>query len=505
MVRKRKAMENSVVGNDFENIRPCYKGRGGDICSKLIYGVLSKYNPALSDNDKYNDLQRVDYENHKLPRVGFNEAEVDYIFSISSSSNITKRRQAINNAIKKLITENIVIKLSGGGSLACPIFTLLKYTPEDSVNTLVAEINYNLLDLVLDFRGKDRLYTTVSLNDIRLLSSDYAIKIYTYCQRYSKIRNNDCYEIKVDTDSLKKYLGISNGYSTKSFNLKILDKYTNEITEKTSYNITYTKQFYGRKITGYVFSIKAKVPTKIRKHYEAGFACVNGIDSSLINVDNAETINHLSKMGVNKAQLIEAIKMGTTYLKFVTKEIDNEYKKAVKINRNVSYGALFWGAIKGWLNYEKWAQEHPEDIQRDKERLIELSNIKLNEIEASEAEKKAEKERVKLRSFFRNAIPMYKDLSDDELDNLINMGEKLSEEKRLAKEAEEAKKAEKAKKVDEAKTINPLIVDKFIEADFDVNKLLLSPFNSCYIDEQEKFGFDDFGEFVQYVKTISIQ
>ena len=501
MVRKRKSGEDAIVGNEFEDVRPCFNRKGGDVCAKLIYAVLSKYNPALP-NDKYNDLQRVDHEAKHLPKVGLNETEVDYIFGISSSYNPTLKKRHIRNAITKLISEKITVKKADGGIIACPIFTLLNYTPSDKTNTLVAEINYNLLELVLDFKNINKLYTTVSLNDIRLLSSDYAIKIYTYCQRYSKVRNDDCYEMKIEADKLRVLLGIPKGYLIKDINRKILDKYTDEISKKTSFNITWEGELQGRKLVSYKFLVKAKTPIKIRKNYEAGFACINGIDGSLINVDNAETINHLSKMGVNKAQLIEAIKMGTTYLKFVTKEIDNEYKKAVKINRNVSYGALFWGAIKGWLNYEKWAQEHPEDIQRDKERLIELSNIKLNEIEASEAEKEAEKERVKLRSFFRNAIPMYKDLSDDELDNLINMGEKLSEEKRLAKEAEEAKKAERAKKVDEAKTINPLIVDKFIEADFDVNKLLLSPFNSCYIDEQEKFGFDDFGEFVQYVKTI---
>ena len=504
MVRKRKSGENVIVGNDFEEVRPCYTRKGGDVCAKLIYAVLSKYNPALP-NDKYNDLQKVDHDNKHLPRVGFNESEVDFIFGISASSNPTMKKKYIRNAISKLVTEKITVKKADGGIIACPIFTLFNYTPSDKNNTLVAEINYNLLELVLDFKNMNKLYTTVSLNDIRLLSSDYSIKIYIYCQRYLKFKNDDSYVLTVPVDKLRELLGVSKGYSSKDFNTKILDKCTQEITQRTTFNVTWERVICGRKITDYKFFVKSKTPIKIRKHYEAGFACINGIDSSLINVDNAETITHLSKMGVNKAQLIEAIKMGTTYLKFVTKEIDNQYKKLVEIDRNVSYGALFWGAIKGWLNYEKWAKAHPEEIQKDKERLIELSNVRLREIEASEAEKEAEKERVKLRSFFRNAIPMYKDLSDDELDNLINMGEKLSEEKRLAKEAEEAKKAEKAKKVDEAKTINPLIVDKFIEADFDVNKLLLSPFNSCYIDEQEKFGFDDFGEFVQYVKTISIQ
>ena len=495
-------MENAIVGNKFEDIRPCYAFRGGDLCSKLIYAVLSKYNPALSKNDKYNDLQRVDHVNKHLPRVGFNESEVDFIFNISSSTNITNKRRSINNAIKHLVTENVVARLEGGGSVACPIFTLLKYTPEDKVNTLVAEINYNLTDFILDFCNNGNLYTTVSLNDIRLLSSDYAIRIYTYCHRYAKIRNDDCYEIKVDVDTLKKFLCVKSGYTTQAFNIRILDKYTNEITEKTSVNITYEKIVYGRKITGYVFRIKSKIPTKIRKNYEAGFACINGIDSSLINVDNAETINHLSKMGVNKAQLIEAVKMGTTYLKFVTKEIDNQYRKLIEIDRNVSYGALFWGAIKGWLNYEKWAQEHPEEIQKDKERLIELSNIKLKKIEETEEEKAEKEKRIKQRNFFRNAIPMYKNFTDEELDEIINKAEKMQAEKQVAKEAEEAKKADEA---DEAKTVKGIVVDSFVRANFDVNYLSSSPFKDFFFDEQKRFGFDDFGEFVQYVKTISIQ
>ena len=97
---------------------------------------------------------------------------------------------------------------------------------------------------------------------------------------------------------------------------------------------------------------------------------------------------------------------------------------------------------------------------------------------------------------------MYKNFTDEELDEIINKAEKMQAEKQVAKEAEEAKKADEA---DEAKTVKGIVVDSFVRANFDVNYLSSSPFKDFFFDEQKRFGFDDFGEFVQYVKTISIQ
>ena len=151
---------------------------------------------------------------------------------------------------------------------------------------------------------------------------------------------------------------------------------------------------------------------------------------------------------------------------------------------------------------EEYASIFREDIKKDKERLIELSNIKLRKIEETEEEKAEKEKRIKQRNFFRNAIPMYRNFTDEELDEIINKAEKMQAEKQVAKEAEEAKKVEEA---EETKTVNPLIVDKFREADFDINWLLSSPFKTCYTDEQKRLGYDDFADFVQYVKSISVQ
>ena len=517
MVRKRKPMENAVVGNDFEDWRPCYTHKGGDLCSKLIYAVLTKYNPAMP-NDKYNDLQRVDYEKKVLPSVGFNETEVDFIFNIASSTNPSVRKKLIKNAIRHLTTERKILNKSDGGIVACPIFTLLNYSPSDPVNTLVARLNYDLLELALNFKDNNRVYCIESFNDIRLLNSDYAIKIYSYCQRYEKIRSSDYYEKSISVADLKNYLGVSAGYTTQAFNIRILDKYTKEISEKTSVNITYKKKMYGRKITNYIFCVKPKISEKPRKHYEAGFACVNGIDSSLINPDNIETVAYLTKKGINKKQLIEVIKKGTSYLKYVTEKIDSQYAKLTSNdmayydnekrcycsfidNRPIMYGALFWGAVKGWLNYDKWAQEHEEDVKRDQARLIELSNIKMHEAE----EVAKERERKETREDFKNAIPSYKNLSDEQLDRIIDTAEAMN---KLNREAEEAQRNEKAidiaarKELETGNTkyMDQLVIDSIVKVNYDTDKLLTSPFAGFYKLEQQRLGYKDFTNFVDDIR-----
>ena len=499
VTRKRKDFEAAIIANKWEDLRPCYKN--DDVSPKIIEMVLSKYNPAVSNNDKYNDLIKLE-ENSKLsglmndirqrmPVAFFNETQVDYMFNITKSTNPSVKRKQIKKAVNKLANEKIILDDRGGIEIY-GIFPFIKYTPEDKINTLIAEFNYRLLPYVLDLRNQT--WSVSRLCDVRALTSDYAIKLYHFCIRYDKIRadKND-YIIEIKADVLRQYLNVSAGYSTVNFHLRILKKYLQEITEKTSINVSYDTVSEGRKIVKYLFHVTFKNAVKPRKEYVEGFAG-RGIDVSLIDDENKELFLYLSRKGVNREQIFEIYsKYGINYMRYLTKKADyyND-KKPVK-----NYGSMWYGASKTWVLYDEWAKNNADVIAKEKEE----KKQKQEAVEADEAVKKQDKikeeKRKRLRSF-----EQFKNYTDSQLDNFIDICNSVLDTKEIkqeVKEVKEVKKVKKAKKKD-LSTVNNMLLDYFVNEDFDVKKLLSHSYNIYFKMEQDKAGYDDFDDFVNDVK-----
>lgn len=511
--------ENCIVGNTWEDVRPCYTHKGGDICAKLVYAVLSKYNPAISNNDVNNDLKKLEQESllyktmldirQRMPVAVFNKEQVNYIFGMNEHSNPTLLRRYIRNAVKKLASETFIINKEGGGIAIYGVFPRIEYTPEDDEHTLTAEFNYSLLPYVLDLRGQ--IYTTIPLNEIRLLSSDYAMKLYTFCMRYDKLRTDEYnYKKEIAVDKLRTILCVSSGYSGKDFNRRILDKYTEEITKKTSWNIKWEGKYNGRKITKYIFFVTAKNQPAKREFVET--IAGRGIDTSLINDENKEIVLYLAKKGVNKKQIFEVYhNYGINYMKFLTEKVDIYY--ATKIakevayfendcyydkltNKKISYGAIWNGAKRSWLSYDKWAKDNADIIAKEKEEKKQKQ--KQEAVEADEAVKKQDKikeeKRKRLRSF-----EQFKNYTDSQLDNFIDICNSVLDTKEIKQEVKEIKEVKKAKKKD-LSTVNNMLLDYFVNEDFDVKKLLSHSYNIYFKMEQDKAGYDDFDDFVNDVK-----
>lgn len=511
--------ENCIVGNTWEDVRPCYTHKGGDICAKLVYAVLSKYNPAISNNDVNNDLKKLEQESllyktmldirQRMPVAVFNKEQVNYIFGMNEHSNPTLLRRYIRNAVKKLASETFIINKEGGGIAIYGVFPRIEYTPEDDEHTLTAEFNYSLLPYVLDLRGQ--IYTTIPLNEIRLLSSDYAMKLYTFCMRYDKLRTDEYnYKKEIAVDKLRTILCVSSGYSGKDFNRRILDKYTEEITKKTSWNIKWEGKYNGRKITKYIFFVTAKNQPAKREFVET--IAGRGIDTSLINDENKEIVLYLAKRGVNKKQIFEVYHhYGINYMKFLTEKVDTYY--ATKIakevayfendcyydkltNKKISYGAIWNGAKRSWLSYDKWAKDNADIIAKEKEQ----EKLKREADEAVQKQLEQDNIKVEKRNALRKISAHFKNMSDDELDNFINICSLVTNEKTENKEKLINENDRKSLENNDLSSVDKIIVDNFVNDDFDVNKILSHPYSSFYKMEQQRLGFKDFNCFVEAVK-----
>lgn len=509
--------ENFIVGKDFETLRPCFAGQGGDMCGKLICAILSKHNPAISDKDVNNDLIKLERDSillntmldirQRMPVVTLNSKQVDYVLGIQSTINKGRKQAQISRAVDKLLAEKIVFK-GKNKKAGFPIFTRLEYNADDENNTLIAEFNYNLLPLVVDLRGK--IYSTIPLNEIRLLSSDYAVKIYMLCMEYDKMRNDEYnYKKEITTDDLKECLSISDKYATRDFN-KIIEKYTVEISDKTAWKILWDTKRNGRKITKYIFLVTAKNQPQKREFVET--IAGRGIDTSLINDENKEIVLYLAKRGVNKKQIFEVYHhYGINYMKFLTEKVDTYY--ATKIakevayfendcyydkltNKKISYGAIWNGAKRSWLSYDKWAKDNADVIAKEKEQ----EKLKREADEAIQKQLEQDNIKVEKRNALRKISAHFKNMSDDELDNFINICSLVTNEKTENKEKLINENDRKSLENNDLSSVDKIIVDNFVNDDFDVNKILSHAYSSFYKMEQQRLGFKDFNCFVEAVK-----
>lgn len=252
MYIKREYAKTVTVSNRWEELRPCFKNM--DLCSKIIMALTSTINPALSDNDKINDLKTYG----GAYKIVLSADQMEEMFGISKSSNPSVRRKQIMKSVSKLADQKVTIE-DERTTAVHTIFPSIIYHHDESDVALEAVFNEALVPYIIDLRHIP--YTTVPLIDILKLSSDYAIKLYILCMRYDKMRKNPYhYQIDAKAEYIRKLLNIPAGYTTGDFNAKIIDKYTKEISQKTGFDISWKGiNEKGRKITKYSFLIKSKV------------------------------------------------------------------------------------------------------------------------------------------------------------------------------------------------------------------------------------------------------
>lgn len=110
--------------------------------------------------------------------------------------------------------------------------------------------------------GLNELYTQYVLQDILVLKSVYAIRIYELIRqetKYQKIYSSMSANVYLSIETIRKATNTEKKYTRYSnFQEKIIDKAVNEINDKLGYYITYQPVKESRKIVGYNITIKSK-------------------------------------------------------------------------------------------------------------------------------------------------------------------------------------------------------------------------------------------------------
>ena len=347
MYIKREYAKTVTVSNRWEELRPCFKNM--DLCSKIIMALTSTINPALSNNDKINDLKTYG----GAYKIVLSADQMEEMFGISKSSNPSVRRKQIMKSVSKLADQKVTIE-DERTTAVHTIFPSIIYHHDESDVALEAVFNEALVPYIIDLRHIP--YTTVPLIDILKLSSDYAIKLYILCMRYDKMRKNPYhYQIDAKAEYIRKLLNIPAGYTTGDFNAKIIDKYTKEISQKTGFDISWKGiNEKGRKITKYSFLIKSKViPAKKdnKENYK------NDLNLNDFPLEHHKLIKYLKEMSVNKKTILDIYnEKGYDYLETLTKEVNEAYSRKLCSGEAVNYGSYFGGVYK-----KKAEKKHAEE------------------------------------------------------------------------------------------------------------------------------------------------
>ncbi len=133
--------------------------------------------------------------------------------------------------------------------------TKCKY--DDGVITI--KLHEELKPYLLELKG---YYTQYLLEDILVLKSKYAIRIYELIRqemKYQKVYADHFAKVELDIDTIRVATGTENKYSQMGhFKEKVIDKAVEEINEKTGYEISYEPIKSSRKMVGFNFKIKSK-------------------------------------------------------------------------------------------------------------------------------------------------------------------------------------------------------------------------------------------------------
>ena len=192
-------------------------------------------------------------------------------------------------------------------------------------------------------------------------------------------------------------------------------------------------------------------------------------------------------------------KVDTYYATKIAKEVayfENDCYYDKLTNKKISYGAIWNGAKRSWLSYDKWAKDNADVIAKEKEQ----EKLKREADEAIQKQLEQDNIKVEKRNALRKISAHFKNMSDDELDNFINICSLVTNEKTENKEKLINENDRKSLENNDLSSVDKIIVDNFVNDDFDVNKILSHAYSSFYKMEQQRLGFKDFNCFVEAVK-----
>jgi plasmid replication initiation protein len=205
--------------------------------------------------------------------------------------------------IEELMTKIITIRDIDNPNNFTKIQLVYKTKYENGI--LYTNIDEDLMKYIKEAREK--LFTRFNIQNIKPLTSTYAIRIYLLCKQYQ-----DTGWLKMTLDDFKKKFELEYKYK-QIFDLKrrVLEVAKKQINENTDITIDYELEKQGRKYTHITFKIKSKNKKKEIKDIKKEVKQV-GTDSSTDNSFNSfrQDFNSfrqeiLSKVDENKVIILD--------------------------------------------------------------------------------------------------------------------------------------------------------------------------------------------------------
>jgi len=289
-----------------------------------------------------------------------------YKTSISEFINIlgVDKKSALRemeNVIRRLLSRIIKIETPNGWKMYQWV-SLAEVNKEE--DTLLLRFHDELKPYLLELKKR---FTSFKLQEVVLLKSVYAIKIYQLLAEYHN-RKKITFEYSLENfremmlgDKSKKYSDF------KNFRVRVLESAQKELNEKSSLSFTFKSIRIGRKIGKIEFQIvetnnnkeeKIKTPVEIKL-------------KSPVDIEKPEIIEKFERLGIKKVSILPFLKRDGEEALKRTLEIFERDKKLGKIR------ATEQGYIIGLLNLsagvltEAERKEEEDKKQRQKEKLTE--------------------------------------------------------------------------------------------------------------------------------------
>ena len=186
-------------------------------------------------------------------------------FSSAYGSDVKNAYRQLKSATETLFDRQITYRDVVNGTLGVSrIRWVQKIFYSDREGSAAIQFSEEVIPL---FKELEKNFTSYYLDEVRNLSSTYAIRLFELCSRWKNAGKTPCFTV----EELKEQIGVvADSYHELRIFKRLLDKSINQINKTTSLRVSYAQQKRGRSIVGFAFfitsptSVKQPAPTNIR-------------------------------------------------------------------------------------------------------------------------------------------------------------------------------------------------------------------------------------------------
>ncbi len=178
-------------------------------------------------------------------------------FSSAYGSDVKNAYRQLKSATETLFDRQITYKdVVNGTRGVSRIRWVQKIFYSDSEGAAAIQFSEEVIPL---FKELEKNFTSYYLDEIRNLSSTYAIRLFELCSRWKNAGKTPYFTV----EELKEQIGVvADSYQELRVFKRLLDKSINQINKTTSLRVSYEQQKRGRSIVGFAFFITSPTPVK---------------------------------------------------------------------------------------------------------------------------------------------------------------------------------------------------------------------------------------------------